>query len=88
MIIYWKADAETEDPIIWQPDTFKELAHWKRPDSLEKTLMLGKTEAEEGGCRPWDAKISSAEVGMLRHHHWLHGPEFDLTPGNSEGQWP
>ena len=22
----------------------KELTHWKRPNSLEKTLMLGKTE--------------------------------------------
>ena len=31
-------DAEAEAPILWPPD--------ERADSLEKTLMLGKTEGK------------------------------------------
>ena len=46
----------------------------QRADSLEKTLMLGKTEGKkgEGGGRGW--------------HHQLSGHEFEQIPGDSKGQ--
>ena len=64
----------------------KEIIHWLlklklqyfgywiwRADSLEKTPMLGKTEAKEGG-------------EMFRLHHQLNGHEFKQTPRDSGGQ--
>ena len=49
----------------------------QRADSLEKTLMLGKTEGkgEEG-----------SEDETVRWHHQLNGCESEQTPGDSEGQ--
>ena len=48
----------------------------QRTDSLEKTLMLGKTEGEgEGDDRGWDA-----------WHCWLDGHEFEQAPGVGDGQ--
>ena len=38
-----RIDAEAETPILWPPDG--------RADSLEKTLMLGKTEGRIRGCQ-------------------------------------
>ena len=49
----------------------------RRADSLEKTLMLGKTEGR--GKREAKNKI----VGC---HHQLNGHESEHTPGYSEGQ--
>ena len=49
-----------------------------RADSLEKTLMLGKTE---GGRREW-----LTEDEMVGWHYRLNGHEFEQTPGDSEGQ--
>ena len=47
-----RIDAEAKTPIIWPPD-------WKN-DSLEKTLMLGKTEGgRRGGNRGWDGWMTS-----------------------------
>jgi len=46
-----------------------------RADSLEKTLMLGKTEGRRKGGRQ-----------RMRWHHRLNGHEFEQTSGNSEGQ--
>ena len=48
-----------------------------RADSLEKTLMLGKTGEEE----KW-----ATEEEMIRQHHQVNGHEFEQTPGDSEGQ--
>ena len=49
----------------------------RRADLLEKTLMLGKTEARgEGGDKD----------EMVGWHHWLNGHEFEQTTGDSEGQ--
>ena len=49
----------------------------QRANSLEKTLMLGKTEGRgEGGDRD----------EMVGWHHQLNGPEFKQTPGDNEGQ--
>ena len=42
----------------------------QRADSVEKTLMLGKTDSRRK--RGW--------------HHWHNGHEFEQTPGVSEGQ--
>ena len=41
-------------------------------NSLEKTLMLGKTEA--------------TEAEMVRWHHQFNGHELGQTPGDGEGQ--
>ena len=49
----------------------------ERADSLEKTLMLGKTGQEE----KW-----VTEDEMAGWHHQLNGHEFEQTPGDSEGQ--
>ena len=50
-----------------------------RTDSLEKTLMLGKTEGrkEEKGM---------TEDEMVGYHHQLSGHEFELAPGVGDGQ--
>ena len=48
----------------------------RRADSLEKTLMLRKTEQEKG----------ATEDEMAGWHHRLSGNEFEQTPGVSEGQ--
>ena len=50
----------------------------QRANSLEKILMLGKTE---GNRRGW-----AAEDEMVRQHHRLNGHEFEQTPGDSKGQ--
>ena len=46
--------------------------------SLEKTLMLGKSE---GKRKRW-----VAEVEMVRQHHQLNESEFEQTSGDSGGQ--
>ena len=48
----------------------------QRTDSLEKTLMLGKTQEEKG----------MTEHEVAGWHLQLNGSEFDRTPGDSEGQ--
>ena len=48
----------------------------QRPDSLEKTLMLRKSEGRRGRQRH----------EMVGWHHWLVGHEFEQTQGGSEGQ--
>ena len=47
----------------------------RRADSLEKTLMLGKTEDKE-----------TTEDGMVVWHHQLNGQEFEQVPGVGDGQ--
>ena len=46
-------------------------------DSLEKTLMLGKTE---------DRRRRAAEDEMVGWHHPLNGHEFEQASGDDEGQ--
>ena len=50
-----------------------------RADSLEKVLMLGKTEGRRG--RGW-----LPENKMVGWHHRLSGHEFEQAPGDGEGQ--
>ena len=49
----------------------------QRTDSLEKTLMLGKTKGRKR--KGWQDEI----VGW---HHWLNGHEFEQAPGVGDGQ--
>ena len=49
----------------------------QRADSLEKTLMLAKTEGR---------RRRRQEDEMVRWHHQLKGHEFEQTPGESKGQ--
>ena len=49
----------------------------RRGDSLEKTLMLGKTDRKENGL---------AEDEMVKQHHLFNGHELGQTPGDGEGQ--
>ena len=49
----------------------------RRVDSLEKTLMLGKTEGKWRRGR---------EDEMVRWHHWPNGHELEQAQGDSEGQ--
>ena len=48
----------------------------QRADSLEKTLMLGKTESR---------KRRGRQDEMFEWHHRLNGPEFELTLGAGDG---
>ena len=49
----------------------------QRADSLEKTLMLGKTGQE---------KKRATENDIVGWHHRLNGHEFEQILGDSEGQ--
>ena len=48
----------------------------QRTNSLEKTLLLGKTES----------KRRVGNRGDVGWHHWLNGPESEQSQGDSEGQ--
>ena len=48
----------------------------RRPDSFEKTLMLGKIEGRR--------RMTKDE--MVGWHHWLNGHGFEWTPGVGDGQ--
>ena len=64
-----RTEAEAEDPI---------LCHlMQRVDSLEKTLMLGKTEGRRRRGR---------QDKMVGWHPRVNGHEFEQAPGDSGGQ--
>ena len=48
----------------------------QRANSLEKAVMLGKSEDRRRG----------RQDGMVGWHHRLNGLEFEQAPGNGEGQ--
>ena len=58
---------------------FQNFGHlmW-RVDSLEKTLMLGKTEGR--------TRRVTTKDEMVGWHHWLNGHDFEQTPRDSEEQ--
>ena len=70
MNIHWRIDAEDEALILWPPDA-KTQVIGKHPDS-------GKDWGQE--------KKRATEDEMVGRHHWLHGHEFEQTPGDSEEQ--
>ena len=49
----------------------------QRANSLEETLMLGKTEGRKKG---------DEEDEMVGWHHWLDGHEFEQAPEVGDGQ--
>ena len=49
-----------------------------RAKSLEKTLMLGKTEGRK--------KRGQQRMRLVRWHHQLNGHVTEQTPGDGEGQ--
>ena len=49
----------------------------QRPDSLEKTLMLGKTEGK---------RRRGQHDEMVGWHHWLSGHVFEQALGDGDGQ--
>ena len=49
----------------------------KRADSVEKTLMLGKTDGKRRGM---------TEDEMVGWYHQLYGDEFEQAPGVGDGQ--
>ena len=49
----------------------------QRADSLEKTLMLGKTEGR---------RRRRGQSEMVGWHHQFNGHELEQTPGDSERQ--
>ena len=59
-----------------KPQYFGHLT-W-RADSLEKTLMVGKTEGRR--------RRGLAEDEMVGWNHWLSGHELEQAPGDGEGQ--
>ena len=58
--------------------TCKEPTHRKRPDSSEKTLMLGTIDSK--------TRRGVTEDEMVGWHHRLKGHESEQTLGDSEGQ--
>ena len=60
--------------LMLKPEHFGHLM--QIADSLEKTLMLGKTGQEEKG---------GTEDEMGEWHHWLNRHEFEETQGVSDG---
>ena len=59
-IFIGKADAEAEPPIIWPPDA-------KKPDSLEKSLILGKIE----GRRRWRDRVWDGWMASPAQWTWI-----------------
>ena len=68
-IFIGRIDVEAETPIFWPPD--------ERTDSLENTLMLGKTE---GDRRKWQ------QDEMVGWHHRLDGRKFEWALAVDDGQ--
>ena len=68
-ILIGRTDAEAKAPILWHL--------MQKANSLEKTLMLGKTEGRRR--QGWQNK-------MVGWHPWLSGHEFEQTPGDGDRQ--
>ena len=62
--------AEAETPVLWPSDV--------------KSQLIGK---DPDAGKDWRQEQKRAtEDEMVGWHHWLNGPEFEQTPGASEGQ--
>ena len=65
-----RTDAEAEAPILGPPDA--------------KSQLIGK---DPDAGKDWKQKDKgAAENETVRQHHWLNGPEFEQTLGDSGGQ--
>ena len=65
-----RTDAEAEAPILWPPDVKSQL--------IGKDVDAGKDWKQE--------EKGETEDEMVGWHHWLNGPEFEQTLGDSDGQ--
>ena len=65
-----RTDAEAEAPVLWPPDTKKEL--------------IGKDSDAEKDWSQEEKGMTEEE--MVGWHQWLNGHEFEQTLGDSEEQ--
>ena len=65
-----RTDAKPKTPILWPPDA-KNWLIGQDPDA-------GKNWSQE--------EKGKTEDEMVGRHHWLHGHEFEQTPGAGDGQ--
>ena len=80
MDILWKEYSEYSLEGLMLKLKLQSFGHlMRRTDSLEKTLMLGKTE---GRRRRGQQRMRWLDGITIR----LNGYEFEQSPGNSEGQ--
>ena len=69
-IFIGRTDAKTEAPILWLPDV--------------KSRLIGK-DSDAGKDWSQEEKGTTADE-MVGWHHWLSGPGFEQTLGDSEGR--
>ena len=65
-----RTDAEAETPILWPPDS--------------KSWLIGKDPDAGKDWRQEEKGMTEDE--MVGWYHWLNGPDFEQTLGDSEGQ--
>ena len=69
-ILIRRTDAKTEEPILWPPDG--------------KSRLIGK---DPDAGKDWSQEEKGmTEDEMVGWHHWLSGPGFEKTLGDSKGQ--
>ena len=67
---FGRNDAKAETPVLWPPHV--------------KSWLIGK-DSDAG--RDWgEEEKGTVEDEMTGWHHWLHGREFEWTPGVGDGQ--
>ena len=70
LVFIGRTDVEAETPIFWPPH--------------EKSWFIGK---DPDAWRDWGQEEKrTIEDEMAGWHHWLHGHEFEWTPGVGDGQ--
>ena len=70
-IFIGRTDAEAEAPILWPPEA--------------KSWLICKVTDTRKDWRQEEKRMTEDE--MVGWHHQLDGHEFELTPGDSEGEW-
>ena len=91
-IFIGRTDAETEAPILWQPDAWSWLIG-KDPDNVKDWRQEEKEVTEDDfgkdpdNVKDWRQEEKEVtEDDMVEWHHRLSGWEFEQTPEDSEGQ--
>ena len=69
-IFIGRTDAEAEAPILWPPDTKSQII-------IKKHWCWKDWRQEE--------KVATQD-DVVGWHHWINRHEFELTPGDSDGQ--
>jgi len=69
-IFIGRTDAKSEDLILWPPDA--------------KSWLIGR---DPDAGKDWgQEEKGTTEDEMAGWHHWLHGRDFEQTPGDNKGQ--